>query len=194
MATASISNLTVGQAEMYFLDVVASTPGAAKAGNNPVTLGNITAAEITPEITYVEHYISVKGSRRKDRTVATTKVINIPFTFDECSTANLSRFFLGDDTTGTRVIMLDKNEIQGRAILNFQTNVGNNFIYVIPKCALRPDGGLAFSSDEWMTGNFMLEVQYHDTFTVLMGSPTATSAPYGYIAWDRTAIGSPFTV
>ncbi len=194
MATASISNLTIGQAELYFLNVVASTPGANKAGADPVTLGNITAAEIAPDITYVEHFISVKGDRRKDKSVATTRSINIPFTFDECSTTNLKRFFLGpDDTAATRAIMLKEAELEGRAILNFQTNVGNNFIYVIPKCSLKPDGGLAFSSEDWMTGNFILEVLYHDTFTVAVGSPTATLAPYGYLAFDRTSIGSPFT-
>ena len=195
MSTASISDLTIGQCEMFFLNVVASTPGAAAAGNNPVTLGNITAAEIAPDVTYVEHFKSVKGNRRKDKTVAITKSINIPFTFDECSTSNLKKFFLANtNTSATRAIMMRENYIEGRAILNFQTNVGNNFVYVIPNCMLRPEGGLAFTSEDWMSGNFSLEVLYHDTFTCIMGSPNATAAPYGYLAFDRTAIGSPFTV
>jgi hypothetical protein len=195
MATASISDLTLGNCEMFFLDKVASTPGASTAGNDPVTLGNITAAEIAPDVSYVEHFKSVKGNRRKDKTVAITKSINIPFTFDECSTSNLKRFFLGhDNTAATRAIMLGDNELEGRAVLNFQTNIGTNFIYVIPKCMLRPDGGLAFTSEDWMNGNFILEVLYHDTFTCIIGSPNATAAPYGYLAFGRTSIGSPFTV
>lgn len=192
--TASISNLSIGQCELFFLGVVASKPGAAKAGADPVTLGNITTAEMTPDVTYVEHFISVKGSRRKDKTVATTKTINIPFTFDELATTNLMRFFLGHDVNASdRTIVMDKSEIEGRAILNFQTDVGNNFIYVIPKCSLRPDGGLTFTSEDWMTGNFVLEVLHHSTFTVLPGSANATAAPFGYINYTATTIGSPFT-
>lgn len=179
---------------MYFLNVEASTPGDTKAGADPVTLGNITAAEITPDIEYAEHWKSVRGARRKDKIVALTRSINIPFTFDECSTSNLKKFFYGTgDTAATRSIVLDDSKIEGRAILNFQTDVGNNFVYVIPKCMLKSDGGLSFTSEDWMTGNFILEILYHDTFTCVIGSPNATAAPYGYVAFDRTAIGSPFT-
>jgi len=179
MAVTNASNLTVGQAVLYFAEGQASEPNATKQADT-TTFGNITVAEITPDVSYAEHFISVKGNRRKDKEVAISKTISIPFTFDELSDENIRKFMMGRDITATQSVVMDKNTFEGRAILNFQTNVGNHFIYYIPKCNLKSDGGLGFSSEDWMTGNFVIEVLYSDTYRIY-GDPSATKAPYGYL-------------
>jgi hypothetical protein len=161
--------------------------------SDPTTFGNITVAEIAPDVTYAEHFISVQGSRRRDKLAAVTKNISIPFTFDEMTNVNIQRFMLGTnpDATSSNMPVMKKEYLEGRAILNFQTDVGNNFIYVVPKCNLRAEGGLGFTAEDWMTGNFVLDVLYHSTYKV-EASYALETAPYGYIGFNETAIGSPF--
>lgn len=192
MTTANTNNLTIGQAEIYFADNEANNPNVSTPMADPTSFGNITVAEISPDVTYVDHFISVRGNRRKDKSVAVTKTLTVPFTFDELSVDNVRRFVLGSDVaTGSTVTVLTKEKYEGRAILNFQTDVGQNFIYVIPKCLLKTDGGISMDTDDWMNGNFMLEILYHDTYRV-DSSPSLELAPYGYIDFDETTIGSPF--
>ena len=147
---------------------------------------------MTPDVTYVEHFISVQGDKRKDKEIAVSKVISIPFTFDELSDENVRKFMMGRSITATQSVVMDVNSFEGRAVLNFQTDVGNHFIYYIPKCNLKADGGLSFTSEDWMSGNFVIEVLYSSTYKIY-GSSTATKAPYGYLDFERTTIGSPFT-
>ena len=145
-------------------------------------LGNIVAGEVTPDITYLDHYKCIEGDRRKDKTVAVTKSVSIPFTFDEISEENIKDFMYALDTSAAKkssVLQKVNVPIEGRAILRLKTNVGQDFSYTIPKCALKADGGLSFNAEDWMTGKFVIEVLNTSTYSV----PDATSykAPYGYV-------------
>ena len=91
---------------------------------------------------------------------------------------------MGKSVTASKSIVMDKDNFEGRAILNFQTDVGNNFIYVIPSCSLKSDGGLAFNSEDWMNGNFSLEVLHNSVYRE-GGSQSASLAPYGYLNFDQ---------
>ena len=71
------------------------------------------------------------------------------------------------------------------AQIYFTTQVGRDFIYKIPRAALKADGNLSFEAEDWMSANMMLDVLYDTTFT--QGSPTARSAPYGYICYAATS-------
>lgn len=188
MATINTSNLTVGGAEIYWGIAAAKDPlavgGTAMGTATLHKIGNITTGEITPNNTYVEHFISVKGARKKDKEVAVTKSIGVSFTFDEITATNLSRFVLGSDV-GTNAIVLTQTTLEGRAIIDFNTDVGQKFRFIVPKANLRPDGGLPLNSEDWMKGNFTVEVLYHDTYRV-DASLTANLAPYGYLDMNPT--------
>ena len=116
--------------------------------------------------------------------MAVTKSISIPFTFDELNDENVRKFVMGKSVTASKSIVMDKDNFEGRAILNFQTDVGNNFIYVIPSCSLKSDGGLAFNAEDWMNGNFSLEVLHNSVYRE-GGSQAASLAPYGYLNFDQ---------
>jgi hypothetical protein len=181
----STNNYSIGGAHLYWMgtSVAASTNALylqVKNFSATNSFGNITAAEITPDITYLDHYISVNGNRRKDKTVAVTKSISIPFTFDEINATNLSKFLYSSSAGGTKYIVMGTPNVpaEGTAVLFFTTDVGNDFMYVVPKCALKADGGLAFNAEDWMTGKFVLEVLHDANYNA---SGTTTKAPYGFI-------------
>ena len=76
----STDNYTIGGAKLYWMgsSTTASTNALylqVKNFSGTNSFGNITAAEITPDITYLDHYISVKGDRRKDKTVAVVNLL-----------------------------------------------------------------------------------------------------------------------
>ena len=185
------SNLTIGQAEIYFREGVASPTSATMPDTQ--SLGNIVTSGINPEVSYVEHYSRIKGKKVKDEEFVITNGLNINFTFDEINKENVKKFLLGGDieATASRMPAMLKNGIRGRSVLKFNTNVGEKFLYVIPKCVLKSDGGMNLTSDKWVEGNFKLDILYHNTYHVGNDS-NASQAPFGYIDFDTNVIGSPF--
>lgn len=193
MAT-NTNNYTVGMARFYFS--AKTNPGTRcnvmatqiKHGRlaTEFDMGNVVTSEITPDITYLDHYISYAGDRRKDKVVAVTKSLNIPITFDEFSATNLGIFFGATGTGGyKRVMQADTIPIEGAGVLVFWTDIGKDFMYVIPKCAIRTEGGaLSFNAEDWSTLPMQIEVLHSSTYYP-MGKAAASLAPYGYL--DLTA-------
>jgi hypothetical protein len=147
-------------------------------------VGNTTAVEITPDVTYLDHFISVNGERRRDKTVSTTHSISVNFTFDEINATNIKRFLYGETAVGASPTFIVNaspvKEVSAQVV--FTTSVGRDLIYKIPTAALKADGGLSFEPEEWMSGNMMLDVLYDNTYT-----HNSTSAPYGYVNFAATS-------
>jgi len=137
-------------------------------------LGNIVTAEIAPDVTYVDHFTSVKGKRKKDKIMANTESLTIPFTFDEVNYNNLKKFFLGSALSSNTIAVLEEPLVQGSAQLFFNTDTGNDITYFIPKCTIRPDGNLAVNTEDWWTGPMVIEVLYYD-------SGSWASKPFGMV-------------
>jgi hypothetical protein len=146
------------------------------------TFGNIVAAEIAPAITYLEHFKSVEGERLKDAIKATQKSVTIPFTFDEINQDNVEKLMYSSRVATTKAIALGSTNVpmEGRAIVRFKTTIGTSFEYIIPRCALKAEGGLPFNIDSWMQGKFTLEILKCD-------DASQASYPYGYVDFDLTA-------
>lgn len=163
-STLNTDNYTIGGGELYFSATVAHENLEADVGNATLTfqttahnLGNVMNVEISPEVTYVDHYVSTKGKRVIDKTAATTSAINISFTFDEMNKDNLAKFFLGD-LTASEISVLQNEVIEGSAHLVVDTDIGQDMTYIIPKCYLRPDGSLALNEEDWHSANMQLGV------------------------------------
>ena len=183
--TISTDNYTIGGVALYFNaspahasllatknSVASGLGGAFRTATND--LGNIVSAELTPDITYVDHFRSDKGKRKKDKIQANTESLTIPFTFDEINVNNLKKFFMASSLSSTKLAVLEEPLVEGAAQLFFDTNVGNDFTYFIPKCTIRSDGGLAMNAEDWWTGPLVLEVLFYDT-----GS--WASKPFGFV-------------
>jgi len=71
----------------------------------------------------------------------------------------------------------------GSAQLYFRTDVGNDFVYMIPKCTIRPDGNMTMSGEDWWSGPMVLEVLYYPWNPSNIATPaTAINAPYGIVS------------
>ena len=114
-------------------------------------------AGITPDITYVDHHVSSKGKRVKDKVVANTVSLAINFTFDEMNQSNLAKFFLAN-TVASDLRVMENTLDEGSAVLRVNTSIGNSLVYKIPKCIVRPDGELALNTEDWHSAPMVLEI------------------------------------
>lgn len=184
-------NYTVGMAYVFLHPTTGSTglasidaQIASASYHTHFCVGNTTNVEIAPDITYLDHFISVNGERRKDKTVVTQKAITVTFTFDEINATNVRRFLYGADavTASPTFIVNASPAKEFSAQIYFTTVVGNDFIYKIPKATLKTDGNLAFDAEDWMNANMMLDVLYDSSYT-----HNTTDAPYGYVNFAATS-------
>jgi hypothetical protein len=160
------------------------------------SLGNLSEASLTPEYSTLDHFISVNGSRLKDKTIITEKNLSINLTFDELNMKNLERFLMATDDDSTAAAVMDTVAPEGSAVLVYNSAYGTSFFYAIPRCTLTANGDLAFSGENWITGGLKLSVLALTGF-----NPTAlaaghgtlpvglTSAPYGWIQ-NETSFGT----
>jgi hypothetical protein len=185
MAVKSDVNYAVGGLDIYFdptighaslLDTTATTTVGSNFRTAARSLGNIVTSEITPEVTFLDHYITVNGSRRKDKTVNVENNITIPFTFDELDEANFKRVFLGSTLgTGKTALMMEPLQ-RGSVSLLFRSQTGNDFVISIPKATLRPSGSINFGDGtEWNQISCELSVEFLST------TSEWASKPYGIL-------------
>ena len=185
MATLNSNNYAVGGIDLYFDTTVGhasllDTTGTVMVGSNFRTsarsLGNITTSEIAADVTYLEHFISVNGKRRRDKVVSNVESISIPFTFDEVNQTNLQRSMLASDLGGSKLAPMQEPVMRGSASLVFVSPNGNNLVYSIPKAIIRPDGNLAIGDGtDWWSQPMMLDIEY------LATSDHWASKPYGVV-------------
>ena len=157
--TIDTGNYTLGGAQLYFETTIAhaSLLIATEFAKTSRSLGNITTAGITPEITYVDHIVTKKGKQVKDKTAAGMSGLRVNFTFDEMNSTNLGRFFMGSVSAG-KVNVLSSVLDEGSGMLVMTTDVGRDMVYRIPKCTIKPDGELALPGDSWHTAPMLIEV------------------------------------
>ena len=191
MATKDTSDYTIGGADLYFSstvgpDVLQKVNAATRFQTTTRSLGNITTSSISPEVTFVEHWVVDNGKRVKDKTVANTSAIMVNFTFDELNQTNLERFFMGNvhGANASYVAVLDDTLAEGSAMLRVQTAIGQDLVYRIPKCTLRSDGPLEFGTGEdWTTAPMVLEVLQltENDCSATMWNDFGATAPFGWI-------------
>ena len=159
MATLSTSNYTIGGAHLYFSSTIAHTDlfNATAFETTDHNLGNIVVAEISPDITYIEHWISLNGKRVRDKTISNVISVSIPFTFDEMNEANLEKYFQGT-AAASRIPIMQTLLDEGSAQLVVKTSIGQDLKYSIPKCVLKPNGALAMADEDWHQAPMVLEV------------------------------------
>lgn len=183
-------NYSVGMAYIYIHNVTGSTglasidaQIASAAYHTHFCVGNTTAVEITPDVTYLDHFISINGERRRDKTVSTQNSITVNFTFDEINATNIRNFLYGETAvSASPTFIVNASPIKEVAAqVVFTTSVGRDLIYKIPKAALKSDGGLSFEAEEWMSAQLMLDVLYDNTY-----EHNSTTAPYGYVNFAAT--------
>jgi len=184
-------NYSVGMAYIYIHNTTGTTglasidaQIASAAYHTHFCVGNTTSVEITPDVTYLDHFISINGERRRDKTVSTQHAIAVNFTLDEINATNIMRFMYGEAAvSASPTFIVNASPVKEVACqVVFTTSVGRDLIYKIPKAALKSDGGLSFEAEEWMSANMMLDVLYDGDYT-----HNSTAAPYGYVNFAATS-------
>jgi len=176
MAVQSTENYTLGMAELVFYDKTLTTTWS---------IGNIVAASLAPEITFLDHYTVTQGVRKLDRSLVTQKSIAINFTYDEITAVSIRHFLLATvsgavdrSATKYRILPLEAGEIKGSANLTFNTTYGRDFTWHIPSASFKPDGSFDFNAEDWMSAKGILEItQATDTYSA--------TAPYGWMEFDE---------
>ena len=182
MATVSANNYTIGGIDLYFEASIAHASLLATDGGwvgsafrtSARNLGNIVSAEFNPDVTYVEHYISVAGARRKDAEQPLTKNLSIPFVFDEINEANMKKFFMASSLGNGKYAPMEEPLVYGSVSIRFSTDVGTDMVYSIPKATIRPDGAMAMNIEDWWNGPMVVDVYYYN-------SGQYASKPYGVL-------------
>jgi len=201
MTTLNTANYTVGQAELYFdsspnhasLDAGTTNGIGSDFRTTGRNFGNIVTMDIAPEVTYLDHMITTSGGdRRKDLTVANSKTITVPFTFDEINEANFRKYLFGTDVSSSvnaaasPAFTVMTNVLDyGSAQLYFRTDVGNDFVWMIPKCTIRPDGNMTLNAEDWWQAPMVLEIFYTSTWDPSneASGVEAGTAPYGIVSF-----------
>lgn len=157
--TLNTGDLTIGGAKIYFNATIGHPDCLATQAFRTTanSIGNIVSADITPENTYVEHFTSNQGKLVRDKEVVTQSGISINFTFDEMNLNNMKRFFFGT-TSASYVLPLQSNIAEGSAQIVMQTQIGKDYIYQIPKCNLRPSGGMTLNPESWHEAPMTLSI------------------------------------
>lgn len=186
------SNYTITGIDLYFCASTAASAldqGTTKGVGSTFrtatrNMGNVVTAEFAPEIAYLEHFITTSdGDRRRDHMIATSKTLTIPFTFDEINENNFKRYLYGQTVTAASLVagtpafkVLTEEKLIGSAQLYCRTDIGNDFVYMIPKCMLSPEGNMAMNQEDWWNGPMKMDVLYHEWVpTHLRAGPTAAS-------------------
>lgn len=169
--------------------------GTAVTARRGYTLGNLPDCSIAPEYTTLDHFVSDRGSRKKDKTVITEKNLKLTLSFDEMNVKNIQRFLMAKQDGICSILMSEVAE-EGSAILVFQTDIGKSFVLALPRVTLKASGELAFSGENWIKASLQMDVLAlpsfapgSTTFKNLLSpvdiAPTgigaADLAPYGYI-------------
>ena len=142
MPTVSTGNYTIGMVDLYFEATVAhasllatdSTVETGKGGafrTDARSLGNIVGLELNPDITYVDHFVADRGTRKKDKTTTSMVSLTIPFTFDEMNYNNLQRYFVGSSLSNTTIAPFEKALFTGCAQMVFRTDVGKKILLTL---------------------------------------------------------------
>ena len=165
MAVKNTGDYTISGADLYFKSTICATTlgsdtGFQIAANN---IGNVYDVEISSDVTYVDHFISSRSKRVKDKTVANLSTITINFNTDELSMNNMAKFFLAS-TNGSDIRVLQNTAIEGSAHLRMDTDVGQSICYRIPKCSIKPNGAFSTANGEdWQSMPMMLDILEYTT-------------------------------
>ena len=96
MGTLSTTNYTIGGCSIYFNGIVGHGNLESTDFNTELNnLGNIVIADINLENAYAEHFKSLNGRQVKDKSLAISSSVTIPFVVDETTSSNINKFLKG---------------------------------------------------------------------------------------------------
>lgn len=138
-------NYSIPKANVYFTPV----------GGERRHMGNIPGAQMDQEITRLEHYSAMAGTRIRDFTAVTSKAANITLTFEEMTRQNMQLALLGGDleedpnsTEGEDSFLIGAADaITGRLEIIATNDIGPKWNFDFPSVTFIPEGAVDFITD-----------------------------------------------
>ena len=177
-------NYTLGMVNLYFYEDTSADGNWAS--HKTWTIGNIVASTMAPEVTYLDHFTVINGTRKKDKSLITNKALAINFTFDELTAGAMKEWLLASANAesisgvGFQLYPMSKGEIKGCAKLVFATEFGRDYTWHIPCAAFKPDGTFDYNAEDWMNAKGIIEC--------LVDSAGDENKPFGYVQWTDSSL------
>lgn len=116
-------------------------------------LGNVPEFEFTPEVTKLDHFSSMSGTRTKDRSIVTEKSAAVRIVMEEWVAENLALALMGSVETNTagdeQINIFDQNAIDGELKFVGTNEVGPQVDIHLLNVSFIPSSALNPISDEW---------------------------------------------
>lgn len=162
-------NYTIGGLRFYF------TP----SGGSELYFGNVVTGSFSSDITFLDHFTAKTGTRVKDRSIVQEIAVTVNLTVDEPTQELMNYFMLGGTITAGVFAPYTNLERNGSARLFGVSDTGNQWLWEIPKCTLKPDGEFSYNDQDWSQFSFIVEV--------LDNSSATPTTPYGEVTHSGVA-------
>lgn len=149
----STNNYYVGKGRAYFKET-----GQTEWRH----LGNAAAVELEPTIEKLDHFSSMEGVRKKDKSVVIEQGGTLSITLEEYSNENLRLALFGgtvtEQTGGDKEFAIfDASEITGQFKFEGSNDIGPKQFVLLNNVSVNPAGAIPLISDEW--GQIELEFE-----------------------------------
>ena len=148
-------------------------------------LGNVVTGSYTSDLSFLDHFTAKAGTRSKDRSIVQEISVSINLTLDEPNVDNMNLFMLGGTVTDVagspaskRFAPYTKTERSGGARLAGVSDTGNEWVWTVLTCSVKPDGDFSFDDQDWSQFNFIVDV---------LSDSTNPTTPFGFV--DHYGVG-----
>jgi len=150
-------------------------------------LGNVPTFTFTPEVTKLDHFSSMAGTREKDATIVTEKKGTVEITMEEFTKRNLGILLMGsvDDSDPDNVIIdiFSTTALVGELRFYATNDVGPRWRFFLNKVQFTPSGAFNPISEEFanmvVTGDvFAVDGVWGKAYLVSSAAPENITLPF----------------
>ncbi len=159
-------------------------------------LGNVPSFTFTPEVTKLDHFSSMAGTKEKDATIVTEKKGTVEITMEEFTKRNLGILLMGsvDDSDPDNIIIdiFSTTALTGELRFYATNDVGPRWRFFLNKVQFTPSGAFNPISEEFanmvVTGDvFAVDGVWGKAYLVRSAAPENITLPFitGTVAEDE---------
>jgi len=160
-------------------------------------LGNVPTFTFTPEVTKLDHFSSMAGTREKDATIVTEKKGTVEITMEEFTKRNLGILLMGSvddsDPDNITIDIFSTTALTGELRFYATNDVGPRWRFFLNKVQFTPSGAFNPISEEFanmvVTGDvFAVDGVWGKAYLVSSAAPENITLPFitGVVAEGET--------
>lgn len=150
-------------------------------------LGNVPTFKFTPEVTKLDHFSSMAGTKEKDATIVTEKKGSVEVTMEEFTKRNLGILLMGsvDDSDPDNIVIdiFSTTALVGELRFYATNDVGPRWRFFLNKVQFTPSGAFNPISEEFanmvVTGDvFAVDGVWGKAYLVTAAAPENITLPF----------------